>query len=195
MRKRAERRIVMYNASDLRKGLKIEIDGAPYEITDFNFVKPGKGQALYNCKLKNMINGATMSKTYRASDKMDQPALESKYLQYSYVEGDNFVFMDRNYEQILIGKDAVGESARFLAEEDTVEILFHNDKPIEVTLPNFVKKKIIYSEPGVRGDTANNVLKAAKIAGGYEIQVPLFVNEGDVIRIDTRTGKYVERVN
>lgn len=185
----------MYSASDLRKGLKIEIEGVPYTITDFTFTKPGKGQALYNCKLKNMLNGSTMGRTYRSSDKVDQPALESKTVQYSYKDGDMFVFMDDNYEQVTIGRDAVGEGAPFLAEDDSVEILFHNGKAIEVTLPNFVKKKIIYAEPGVRGDTATNVLKPAKIEGGHEIQVPLFVNEGDSIKIDTRTGKYVERAN
>ena len=185
----------MYNASDLRKGLKIEIDGVPYTITDFTFTKPGKGQALYNCKLKSLLNGSTMSKTYRSADKMDQPALESKTLQYSYKDGEMFVFMDKDYEQITIGKEAVGDAASFLVEDDTVEILFHNEKPIEVTLPNFVKKKVIYTEPGVRGDTATNVLKPAKMEGGYEVPVPIFINEGDVVKIDTRTGKYVERVN
>ena len=185
----------MYSASDLRKGLKIEIEGAPYTITDFTFAKPGKGQSFYTCKLKNLQNGATMTRTYRSSDKVDRPALESKTLQYSYQDGEMFVFMDQNYEQISISSDAVGEAAPFLAEDDTVEILFHNGKPIEVTLPNFVRKTIVYSEPGVRGDTATNVLKPAKIEGGHEIQVPIFINEGDAVKIDTRTGKYVERMN
>jgi len=185
----------MYNASDLRKGLKIEIDGVPYDITEFTFTKPGKGQSLYNCKLKNLLNGATMSRTYRSSDKVDQPALESKTLQYSYQDGEMFIFMDENYEQISIAMDVMKDAAPFLAEDDNVDILFHNDKPIEVSLPNFVRKKIIYAEPGVRGDTATNVLKPARIEGGHEIQVPIFINEGDFIKIDTRTGKYVERSN
>ena len=184
----------MFSASDLRKGLKIEIDGVPWVITEFTFTKPGKGQALYNCKMKNLITGTTMQKTYRSVEKIDKPQLEQKSLQYSYQDGDQFVFMDQNYEQLLIGKDILGDSHCFLVEDIDVEILFHNGKPIEVTLPYFVEKTILYTEPGARGDTATNVLKPAKVENGYEIQVPIFLNEGDVVKIDTRTGKYVERV-
>jgi len=185
----------MYSASDLKKGLKIEIDGAPYTITDFQFTKPGKGQALYSCKMKNMVNGSTLSKTYRSVDKIDRPRLESKKLQYSYEDGDQYVFMDEDYEQVSIGADVLGDSRYFLSEDVEVEILYHNGKPIEVTLPTFVEKTIVHTEPGARGNTATNVLKPATIQGGYEIQVPLFVNQGDVAKIDTRTGEYVDRVH
>lgn len=184
----------MYNASDLRKGLKIEIDGQPYAITDFQFVKPGKGQAIYTCKLKNMINGSTLTKQYRANDKMDKPELEQVKLQYSYKDGDHFVFMNDNFEQVSISAEALGRSQYFLAEDMTVEVLYHNGKPIEVELPIFVQKEIVYTEPGARGNTATNVLKPAKIDTGYEIQVPIFMNQGDIVKIDTRTGMYVERV-
>ena len=184
----------MYSASDLRKGLKIEIDGIPYVITEFQFTKPGKGQALYNCKLKNLLTGSTLSKTYRSVDKMDEAKLEEKTLQYSYQDGDNYVFMDENYEQITVNADVLGDSRYFLVEDIEVDILFHNDRPIEVTLPTFVEKEIVHTEPGARGNTATNVLKPATIEGGYEIQVPLFVNQGDVAKIDTRTGEYVDRV-
>ena len=184
----------MYNASDLRKGLKVEINGAPYAITEFNFTKPGKGQAIYNCKLKNLINGATLTKSYRPNDKISEPRLEEKNLTFSYQDGDNYVFMDKNYEQLTVSADVFGDSRFFLTEDISVNVLFYNDQPVEITLPNFVEKKIIHTEPGARGNTATNVLKSATIEGGYQIQIPLFVNQGDIARIDTRTKKYVDRV-
>ena len=186
----------MYSASDLRKGLKIEVDGAPYVITDFQFVKPGKGQALYRCKIKNLITGATQDKTYRAVEKIDKPNLEERELIYSYIDGEQYVFMDSStYEQIHLGADILGDQRWFLVEDMEVKILFHNNLPIEVTLPFFVEKEIVETEPGVRGDTATNVMKPARIDNGYEIQVPLFINQGDRVRIDTRTGKYADRVS
>ncbi len=184
----------MYSASDLKKGLKIEIDGQPYIITEFNFVKPGKGQGLYNCKMKSLVNGSTLNKTYRANDRIDRPQLEERTLQYSYKDGDHYVFVDKEFEQVMLSEDALGDSKYFLVDDITVEVLFHNGRAIEVTLPTFVEKEIVETEPGARGDTATNVLKSARITGGYEIQVPLFVSQGDIVRIDTRTGTYADRV-
>lgn len=184
----------MFEASDLRKGLKVEIDGQPYEITEFNFVKPGKGQALYNCRMKNMINGSTIAKTYRAADKIDSPQLEEHTLTFSYPEGDNFVFLNESFEQVIIPASALGRNVHFLVENIEVDALFHNGRPIEVVLPFFIEKTIVDTEPGARGNTATNVLKSAKIESGYELQVPLFINKGDVIKIDTRTGEYSDRV-
>ena len=185
----------MFSASDLRKGLKVEIDGQPYVITEFNFVKPGKGQAIYNCKMKNLITGSTLQRSYRSNDKIDKPDLEQRQAHFSYVHGDQFVFTDENYEEITISAEILGDSRYFLVENIEVEILMFNGKPIEVTLPTFVEKEIIETEPGARGNTATNVQKPAKIEGGYEIQVPLFINQGDIVRIDTRTGQYADRVN
>lgn len=184
----------MYSASDLRKGLKVEISGVPYLVTEYNFVKPGKGQALYTCRLKNMLNGSTLQRTFREVDKMDEPKLEEKTLHYSYTEGDDYVFTDENYEQLTISGEVLGNLKYFLVEDIQANVLFHNNKPIEVRLPNFVEKKIIFTEPGARGNTATNVLKPAKVEGGYELQVPLFVTQEDTIKIDTRTGEYVDRV-
>lgn len=184
----------MYSSSDLRKGLKIEIDGVPYVITEFNFMKPGKGQAVYTCRLKNLLTGTTLTKNYRSNDKIDQPELVQKTLRYSYQDGSHCVFMDENYEQFLIAGDTLGDSRHFLSEDLPVDVLFHNGRPIEVTLPTFVEKTIVRTEPGARGNTATNVMKPAAIEGGYEIQVPLFINEGDVVKIDTRTGGYSDRV-
>ena len=185
----------MHDVSDLRKGLKIEIDGAPYLITEFNFVKPDKGQAVYTCKMKNLVNGSTLTRNYRSGDKVDQPQLEQKKLQYSYIEGDHYVFIDANYEQVILSADALGDSRFFLVEDMAVEVLFHNGRPIEVSLPTFVERPVVHTEPGARGNTATNVLKPATLEGGYVLQVPLFVNTGDVVVVDTRTGTYAERVS
>lgn len=185
----------MYGASDLRKGLKIEIDGVPYVITEFSFMKPGKGQAVYSCRLKNMLTGLTMMRNYRSNDKIEEAPLEEKNLQYSYTEGEHCVFMDEHYEQILIPAEVLGQRRHFLEEDATVNVLFHRGRPIDITLPTFVEKTIEHTEPGARGNTATNVLKPATIEGGYEIQVPLFVNPGDVVKIDTRTGEYADRVS
>ncbi len=181
-------------ASDLRKGLRIEIDGAPYIVTEFSFLKPGKGASIYNCKLKHMVTGATLTRSYRSNDTFPEPNLEERTMRFSYVEGDQYVFMDKNYEQLNVGAEVLGDSRFFLVEEIEVTILVHNGEPIGVELPTFVEKEILETEPGVRGNTATNVMKPAKIAGGYELQVPLFINQGDIIKIDTRTGGYSDRV-
>ncbi len=185
----------MYSVSDLKKGLKIEVDGQPCEIVEFQFVKPGKGQALYRCKIRNLLSGGTVEKTFRAADKIDETNCFEKALTYSYHDGNNYVFMDDDtYEQVLVGADALGDSVKYLQEDMQVKVLFHNDRAIGVTLPNFIETVILETEPGARGDTATNVLKPAKVEGGLEIAVPLFVKEGDRVRIDTRTGDYADRV-
>jgi len=185
----------MFGAADLRKGLKVEIDGQPYIITDFQFTKPGKGQAIYTCKLKNMVNGSTLSKQYRSNDKLDKPHLEQKSLHYSYCEDDQYIFMDENFEQVALSAEMLGDSRLFLKEDIEAEVLFHNGQAIGIELPNFIERRIVTTEPGARGNTATNVQKPAVIDGGYELQVPLFVNEGDLIRVDTRDGTYADRVS
>lgn len=184
------------NASDLKKGLKVEIDGEPWAITEFEFCKPGKGQALYRCKLKNMISGRTLDRTYRSAESgIEKANLEEREMYYSYQEGDIFVFSDsETFEERRISKEALGDSVYFLIPDALCHVLLFKDKVVEVTLPVFVEKEIVDTEPGARGDTATNVTKPAKIDNGYEIQVPLFVNKGDIVKIDTRTGKYAERV-
>lgn len=185
----------MFTAADLRKGLKIELDGDPYIIADFDFCKPGKGQALYRCKLKNMITGSTMDKTFRSADRIDKPDLAERELHYSYDEGNAFVFMDpKSYEEVRIAPEVLGNQKYFLDDNMTCTVLFFRDRAIEITLPVFVEKVIAETEPGARGDTATNVMKSARLDNGYELQVPLFVNQGDRIRVDTRTGTYSERV-
>ena len=186
----------MYNASDLKKGLKIQIDGAPWAITEFEFCKPGKGTALYRCKMKNMINGAGMEKTYRPTDKIEKPDLEEREMYYSYAEGDMYVFSDaETYEEMRVSSEMLGNQVYFLIEDSLCKVLLYNGQPIEITLPTFIEKVIAETEPGARGDTATNVMKPAKLDNGYEIQVPLFINEGDTVKVDTRTGEYAERVS
>ncbi len=185
----------MYSASDLRKGLKVEIEGEPYVITDFTFTKPGKGQAIYACKLKNMITGNTLTKSYRSVEKIDKPQLsESKY-EYSYLDVDGYVFMDEDYAQVTISAEFLGDNTFFLKEGMEVDVLFFNSSPVDITLPNFVEKEVIHTEPGAKGNTATNVMKPGTVEGGFELQIPLFVNQGDIIKIDTRTASYADRVS
>ncbi|MCM8531258.1 MAG: elongation factor P [Lentisphaeraceae bacterium] len=183
------------DVSDLRKGVKIKMDGAPHVVTHFDFMKPGKGQAVYRCKLKNMLTGNQFDKSWRSGDKMEKADLRSSVLIFSYKEDDQYVFMDpETYDQTYISEKVMGTQKNFLIDDAECEVLYFEDAPIEVALPNFVVKEITYTEPGARGDTATNVTKPAQIDTGYEVQVPLFINEGDLIKIDTRTGDYAERV-
>jgi len=185
----------MYDSSDLRKGLKIVIDGTPYIVTDFQFSKPGKGQALYRCKLKNMITGYTIDRTYRSGEKFEPANLDEVQMQFLYKDGDGFHFMDtQKYEQVALTEEQVGEAKNFLKENMEVTVLFFDSTPIDITLPIFVELQVTKSDPGVRGDTATGATKPATLETGYVIQVPLFIEEGDVLKIDTRTGEYVERV-
>ena len=186
----------MFSPSDLKKGLKIQIDGAPWIITEFDFCKPGKGTALYRCRLKNMINGSGMEKTYRPTDKIDKPDLEEREMLYSYFDGHHYIFSDpTTYEEMAVSAETLGNQAYFLIEDSVCNFVLYNGQPIEITLPTFIEKEITETEPGVRGDTATNVTKPAKIDNGYEIQVPLFINQGDIVKIDTRTGADAERVS
>ena len=184
----------MYTTSDLKKGLKVELDGVPFTIVDLHFQKPGKGQAVYTCKLKNLLTGNVLTKTYRSGASIEEAGLEERTLVYSYADGPQHVFMDENYEQVEIGRERLGDAVRFLAEDMEVTFLYHRGKIIEVNLPNFVEKRVVATEPGARGNTATNVLKPATVEGGHVAQVALFINEGDIVKIDTRTGEYVERV-
>ena len=184
-----------YTAADLRKGLRVEMDGVPYVITEFNFVKPGKGAAIYSCRLKSLIDGNTFVKNFRSNDVLKKPDLEEKAMRYSHAENEDFIFMDEHFEQFTLAASVLGDNRYFLFEDCEVHVLYHNGRPVDVTLPTFVEKEILTTDPGARGNTATNVLKPAKINGGFEIQVPLFINQGDIIKIDTRTGEYSDRVS
>lgn len=185
----------MYESSDLRKGLKIEIDGYPYVITQFAFVKPGKGQALYKCKLKNMVTGSQFERTYRSGDKFNEANLEEQEMEYLYHDGGTYCFMNTsNYEQVMMTEDQVGDSRNFLKDNTLCNVLLFEGRPIGLTLPNFVDLRVTEAEPWAKGDTAAGSTKPATLETGYVLQVPPFINEGELLRIDTRTGEYVERV-
>jgi elongation factor P len=185
----------MFTASDLRKGLRLKIDGDPYIITEFNFVNPGKGQALYRTKLKNMINGNQFERTFRSVDTFESADLREKKMQYLYKEGDKYCFMDNeNYEQVYLTEEQVDEAVNFMTDNIEVEILLFEDKPIGISLPNFVELIVTEAEPWAKGDTAAGSTKPVKVQTGYTILVPTFVTEGEKIRIDTRTGEYLTRV-
>lgn len=182
-------------AGELRKGLKLEIDGDPYVIVDFSFTKPGKGQALYRCRLRNMINGTQFDRTYRSGDKFTAADLEEQEMEYLYREGKQYCYMNKSsYEQVYLSEEQVGDSVNYLTENLTVDMLFFQGRPIGLTMPNFVELKVIKADPGIKGDTASGATKPVTLATGYVLQVPLFIEEGEVLRIDTRTGAYVERV-
>jgi elongation factor P len=185
----------VYEASDLRKGLKVILDGNPHIITEFQFSKPGKGQALYKCKLKNLISGYTLERTYRSGDKFEQAQLEETRMQYLYKDTEGYHFMDtKSFEQIQMTEENLGDGKKFIKENMEVAVLLFDGRPISVELPTFVELQVIKSDPGAKGDTATNVTKPATLETGYDINVPLFVNEGEMLKIDTRTGEYVERV-
>jgi len=185
----------MYSASDLRKGLKIQIDGEPYIVVDFQFSKPGKGQALYRTKLKNMITGNQFDRTFRSNDKFEKAPLEERTMQYLYSQGEEFHFMDtKNYEQIVIMREQMGDDVNFLIDNMEVQVLLFNSNPIGVTLPNFVNLTVTKADPWAKGDTSGSDSKPVTVETGYVLQVPPFIEEGDKIQIDTRTGYYMTRV-
>ncbi len=184
------------STSDFRKGLKIELNGEPFLMVDFQHVKPGKGGAFVRTRLKSLISGNVIDKTFRSGEKVETPDLEERAMQYLYPDGDSFVFMDNEtYEQLIINKDAMGNATEFLKENTNVNILFHNQKPIGVELPNFVELEVVKTDPGIKGDTASGGSKPATLETGAIVQVPLFIKEGDILKIDTRDGSYIERVS
>ena len=185
----------MLESGDLRKGLKLEIDGEPHVIVQFAFVKPGKGQALYKCKLKNMITGAQFDRTFRSGEKFNEADLEETEMEYLYYDGDRYCFMNTaTYDQELLSGDQIGDAINFLKENTVCSVLLFENRPIGITLPNFVDLHIEKADPWVKGDTASGDTKPATLETGYVIQVPPFVEVGELVRIDTRTGIYVERV-
>lgn len=186
----------MYDTSDFRKGLKIEIDGEPFIIVEAQHVKPGKGVAFVKTRYKSLISGNVLDKNFRSGDKVDKPDLEEREMQYLYHDGTHWVFMDTgNFEQVHLGDDAVGEAKDFIKDNLSLMILFHNSKAISLDLPNFVELQVVQTDPGVKGDTAQGGTKPATLETGAVINVPLYMNEGETVKVDTRTGQFVERVN
>lgn len=184
-----------YSTNQFRKGLKIEVDGDPYNIVDFQHVKPGKGNAFVRTRLKNLITGNVLERTFRSGEKVDQPDLEQKTMQFLYSEGEDFHFMDTTtYEQTSILAENLGDAVNYLKENTDCDLLFYQGTAIDIALPTFIEVTITKTDPGLKGDTVSGATKPAEIETGATIQVPLFIEEGERVRIDTRTGDYVERV-
>jgi len=181
--------------SDFKNGLKIEIDGEPYTIVYFQHVKPGKGGAFVRTKIKNLRNGKTVERTFRAGEKVGEPDIEDRKMQYLYSDGESLIFMDtQTYDQIPFSQEQVGDARKFLTENLDVDVLFWNGKPINIDLPPFIESPIVKCDTGMKGDTAQGGTKPATVETGAVVLVPLFLKEGERIRIDTRSGEYVERV-
>ena len=185
----------MISAGDFRNGVTIEIEGSVFQIVEFQHVKPGKGAAFVRTKLKNIINGGVVEKTFRPTEKFPQARIDRKDMQYLYADGDMYNFMDtENYEQTALNSDEVGDALKFVKENEMVKVCSYNGKVFAVEPPLFVELEITDTEPGFKGDTATGATKPATVETGAVVAVPLFVNQGEKIKIDTRTGEYLSRV-
>lgn len=184
----------MISAGDFRNGATFELDGNVYRVVEFLHVKPGKGAAFVRAKIKNIVTGGVIEKTFNPSDKFPKAHIERKNMQYLYNDGELYYFMDNEtYEQVPLSAEQLGDALKFVKENMDVTILSHKGNVFAVEPPNFVELEIVHTEPGVRGDTATNVTKPATLETGAVINVPIFINSGDIIRIDTRTGEYMSR--
>ncbi|GAB5404887.1 MAG: elongation factor P [Aureliella sp.] len=185
-----------YKTNDFKKGLKVQIDGDPFVMTEMTFVKPGKGNALYKCKLRNLLKNTILDRTYKGGDELEAADVEEISTQYLYKQGDVFVFMqDETFEQYEVSADQIDDAWKYLKDGMKCSVLLFNGNPISMTPPIHVELLVTECEPGAKGDTATNVTKPAKVETGAEFTVPGFIKEGNVIKVDTRTGDYVERVN
>ncbi len=183
------------DTSQFRNGLKIELDGEPYTMIYFQHVKPGKGGAFVRTKVKNLKNGKVLDRTFRSGEKVEEADVTERRMQYLYQDGDDLVFMDtQSFDQIPFTQSQVGDARKYLKENLDVDVLFWRGRPINIELPSFIEAVITQCDPGLKGDTASGSTKPATIETGAIVQVPLFVKEGERIRVDTRTGVYVERV-
>jgi elongation factor P len=182
--------------TDIRKGLKIQLDGVPYAIVEHQFVKPGKGQSFTRCRIKNLMTGNVIERTWKSGESVELADVETRKMTYSWDEGDSLVFMDTSTgDQLHVMKDKVGEEVRFVSEGLDCEVTLFNGQAIGIDLPPSVVLQIKESEPGVKGDTASGATKPARLSTGAVVNVPLFIKEGEWVKVDTRTGEYLERVN
>ena len=185
----------MISTSEFRNGVRLEIDGAPFYIVEFQHVKPGKGGAFVRTKVKNLKTGQVLERTFRSGEKFNEPDIEEFAMQFLYGSGDSYTFMDTStYEQVTYEKSQLGDNTDLLKEETIVQILTYQGKPISVDLPTFLELTVVETDPGVRGDTASGGTKPAVVETGATIKVPLYLESGEVIKVDTRSREYVERV-
>ena len=184
----------MYSTTDFRKGLKIEIDGTPFEIIEFQHFKPGKGGAMVRTKLRNILNGRVLDNTFRSGEKVERPNLESRDMQFLYHEGEQLVFMDMTtYDQMHMDAEATDGKANYLKDGQECRVLLYNEKPLDIEIPASLVLEVTETEPRAKGDTVSNVTKPATLETGVVIQVPIFVNIGDRVKVDTRTNGYLGR--
>ena len=184
----------MSSTTDFRKGLKIEIDGTPFEIIEFQHFKPGKGGAMVRTKLRNILNGRVLDNTFRSGEKVERPNLESRDMQFLYHEGEQLVFMDMTtYDQMHMDAEATDGKANYLKDGQECRVLLYNEKPLDIEIPASLVLEVTETEPGAKGDTVSNVTKPATLETGVVIQVPIFVNIGDRVKVDTRTNGYLGR--
>ena len=184
----------MIYASDFRKGITFEMNGEPHVVLDFQHVKPGKGAAFVRTKYRNILTGATREEAFNPNDKFPKAHIETKQMQYLYNDGELYYFMDQDtYDQVPLTAELVAEAIKYIRENDIATVKFYKDNAFDVEAPNFVDLEVVETEPGVKGDTATNVTKAATVETGAVIQVPIFINAGERIQIDTRTGEYLGR--
>lgn len=184
----------MISVNDFKTGVTVELDGAAYQVVDFQHVKPGKGAAFVRAKLKNLQTGATVERTFRGGEKISKAHVDRREMQYLYNDGQDYICMDNeNYEQISISKSQIGDGVKWLLENMNIYVLIFQGNIIGLELPNFVELRVTETEPGIKGDTATGATKNATLETGAVVQVPLFVEEGDILRIDTRSGQYMER--
>jgi elongation factor P len=184
----------MHELSDFKKGLKVLIDGQPYEVVDFQHVKPGKGNQFTRTKLRNLISGSNLERTFKSGERFEIPDTAHKNMTCLYKEGDSYAFMDQtNYEQIVLPAKELGDAPNYLIDNMEVVLLFFNGKPIGCDLPKTVNLKVVRTDPGLKGNTVSGGSKPATLETGYTVNVPLHINEGDTLRVDTRTGEYIER--
>ncbi|MGI6663575.1 MAG: elongation factor P [Bacillota bacterium] len=185
----------MISTNDFRTGVTVEIDGQPWIVVDFQHVKPGKGSAFVRAKIKNVITGAVLERTFNAGEKLPRAHIERREAQFLYSVDDDYTLMDnQTYEQITVKREDIGDGANYLKENMNVVVLSYDNRVIGVEVPNFVELAVVETEPGFKGDTATGGTKLAKLETGATVKVPLFVNVGDVLKVDTRTGTYIERV-
>ena len=188
--------MAMFATNEFRKGLKVEIDNVPYEIVDFQHVSPGKGRAFTRTKLRNLVTGNQLERTITSGDKLDGANTEQKEMQYLFKDAEGYHFMNQSdYDQVALQPDLLGESVGFLQEHLVIQVMYYNDRPIGVELPIFVALKIVETDPAFKGDTVTGGTKPAKLETGAVVQVPFHIKEGDVIKVDTRSSAYVEKVN
>ncbi|MBY0471084.1 elongation factor P [bacterium] len=186
----------MYATNQFRKGLKVEIEGIPYEIVDFQHVSPGKGRAFTRTKLKNMLNQNVIERTITSGDKLDRANTEEREMQYLYKDAEGYHFMNQaNYDQVALQEETLGTSKDFLQENLVIKVMYFNERPIGIELPTFVALKIVETDPAFKGDTVSGGTKPAKLETGASVQVPFHLKEGDVVKVDTRNYTYVEKVN